>query len=63
MIQQRAQNDQLTVILQNALNFDQNSRKKAEEEIKNLMKQNFGHFLMELSKKLSFESEKKKSVK
>ena len=59
MIQQRAQNDQLTVILQNALNFDQNSRKKAEEEIKNLMKQNFGHFLMELSKKLSFESEKK----
>ena len=59
MFQQGAKNDQLTIILQNALNFDQNSRKKAEEEIKNLMKQNFGQFLIELSKKLSFESEKK----
>ena len=59
MFQQGAKNDQLTIILQNALNFDQNSRKKAEEKIKNLMKQNFGQFLIELSKKLSFESEKK----
>ena len=59
MIQQEQKNDQLTIILQNALNVDLNIRKQAEEEIKKLFNNNYGQFLVELSKKISYESEKK----
>ena len=59
MLQQNSQNDQLTIILQNALNFDQNIRKQAEDQISTFLSQNFGQFLVELSKKISTEQEKK----
>ena len=59
MIQQEQKDDQLTIILQNALNVDLNIRKQAEEEIKKLFNNNYGQFLVELSKKISYESEKK----
>ena len=59
MNQQGAQNDQLTIILESALNNNQHIRKQAEEQINQLVEQNLGQFLIELSKKISFESEKK----
>jgi hypothetical protein len=52
-----SQTDQLTIILQNAINNDQNIRKQAEDQITALINQNFGQFLIELSKKISTESE------
>ena len=54
-----SQNDQLTIILQNAMNNDQSIRKQAEDQITALINQNFGQFLIELSKKISTENEKK----
>ena len=62
MIQQEQKNDQLTIILQNALHVDLNIRNQAEEEIKKLFNNNYGQFLIELSKKISYESEKKRST-
>ena len=59
MNQQQVQNDQLTLILANILNPNQNIRKEAENEIQKLLELNFGQFLIEVSKKLSIESEKK----
>jgi hypothetical protein len=59
MIQQDPQNDQLTIILQNSLHWDPNIRGHAEEELEKLLKNNYGQFLIELSKKISYESEKK----
>lgn len=53
------QTDQLTIILGNAMNNDQNIRNQAEEQITALLNQNFGQFLIELSKKISTETEKK----
>ena len=54
-----SQTDQLTIILQNAMNNDQNIRKQAEDQITALINQNFGQSLIELSKKISTESEQK----
>ena len=59
MNQQQAQTDQLSIILENILNPNQNIRNEAENEINKLLDLNFGQFLIELSKKLSIESEKK----
>ena len=59
MNQQTNSNDQLTLILQNALNSNMNIRKQAEDQINQLMAQNFGPFLIELSNKISIEREKK----
>ena len=59
MNQQIDSNDQLTLILQNALNPDMNVRKQAEDQINHLIDQNFVQFLLELSLKISFEKEKK----
>ena len=59
MNQQTDSNDQLTLILQNALNPNENIRKQAEDQINQLIDQNFGPFLIELSQKIPFEREKK----
>ena len=59
MNQQIDSNDQLTLILQNALNPDMNVRKQAEDQINHLIDQNFVQFLLELSLKISNEKEKK----
>lgn len=59
MNQQTNSNDQLSLILQNALNSNENVRKQAEAQINQLIDQNFSQFLIELSKKISFENEKK----
>lgn len=63
MNQQIDSNDQLTLILQNALNPDMNVRKQAEDQINHLIDQNFVQFLLELSLKISNEKEKKKFAK
>ena len=59
MIQQQAQGDQLSIILQNILCPVDNIRKQAEAEVTKLLDENFAQFLIELSKKISTESEKK----
>ena len=59
MNQQIDSNDQLALILQNALNPNENIRKQAEDQINQLIGQKFGPFLIELSQKISFEKEKK----
>lgn len=61
MNQQIDSNDQLTLILQNALNPDMNVRKQAEDQINHLIDQNFVQFLLELSLKISNEKEKRSS--
>ena len=61
-MQQQAQNfvpDELSIYLENGLNPDPNIRKQAEDKITQLSHQDFGKFLIELSKKLSTEQEKK----
>lgn len=59
MNQQIDSSDQLAIILQNALNPNINVRKQAEEQISQLIDQNFVQFLIELSQKISIEKEKK----
>ena len=59
MNQQQAQNDQLSIILQNILSPIENIRKQSEAEVTKLLDENFAKFLIELSKKISTESEKK----
>jgi len=61
-MQQQSQNyqgDELSLYLENALNPDSNIRKQAEDKITFFCDQNFGQFLIELSKKISTEQEKK----
>ena len=60
MEQQSYQEEQLSLFLENALNPDMNIRKQAEDKINSICQQNFGAFLLELSKKISTEQEKKK---
>ena len=60
MEQQSYQEEQLSLFLENALNPDINIRKQAEDKINSICQQNFGAFLLELSKKISTEQEKKK---
>ena len=57
--QQNYQVDELSLCLESALNPDPNIRKQAENKIYFLCDQNFGQFLIELSKKISTEQEKK----
>ena len=59
MEQQSYQEEQLSLYLENALNPDMNIRKQAEDKINSICEQNFGGFLLELSKKISTEQEKK----
>ena len=59
MEQQSYQEEQLSLFLENALNPDINIRKQAEDKINSICQQNFGVFLLELSKKISTEQEKK----
>ena len=59
MEQQSYQEEQLSLYLENALNPDMNIRKQAEDKINSICGQNFGGFLLELSKKISTEQEKK----
>ena len=59
MLQQNSQIDELSIILKNVLNPNQNIRKSSEEQIEQLLNQNFGKFIIELSKKISTESEEK----
>ena len=59
MEQQSYQEEQLSLFLENALNPDLNIRKQAEDKINSICQQNFGGFLLELSKKISTEQEKK----
>ena len=59
MQEQNSQADQLSIILKSVLNPNQNIRQQAEEQINNFLLQNFGQFLIELSKKLSTETEEK----
>ena len=59
MEQQSYQEEQLSLFLENALNPDINIRKQAEDKINSICGQNFGGFLLELSKKISTEQEKK----
>ena len=57
--QQNYQGDEFSLYLENALNPDMNIRKQAEDKINQICNQNFGQFLIELSKKISTEQEKK----
>ena len=57
--QQNYQGDEFSLYLENALNPDMNIRKQAEDKINQICDQNFGQFLIELSKKISTEQEKK----
>jgi importin subunit beta-1 len=56
---QNYQGDELSIYLQNVLNPDMNIRKQAEDKINSICDQNFGQFLIELSKKISTEQETK----
>ena len=61
-MQQQAQNyqrDELSLFLENAINPDSNIRRQTEYEINYICDRNFGQFLIELSKKISTEQEKK----
>ena len=53
------QADELSLYLDSVLNPDINIRKQAEAKIESICEQNFGLFLIELSKKISTEQEKK----
>ena len=57
--QQGYQVDELSLYLDNVLNPDFNIRKQAEDKINYICDQNFGQFLIELSKKIATEQEKK----
>ena len=56
---QNSGNDQLSIILKNVLNPDSNIRIASENQITQFLSQNFGEFLVELSKKISTEEEDK----
>ena len=56
---QASQNDQLSIILKNILNPDLNIRQQSENQINQFLDQNFGLFLVELSKKIATEEEDK----
>lgn len=61
-MQQQVQNyqrDELSLFLENAINPDSNIRRQTEYEINYICDRNFGQFLIELSKKISTEQEKK----
>jgi len=58
-VQPNYQVDELSLCLESALNPDLNIRKQAENKIYFICDQNFGQFLIELSKKISTEQEKK----
>ena len=55
MNQQNSQNDQLSIILKSILNPNQNIRIQAENQINHFLSNNFGQFLIELSKKVDSE--------
>ena len=57
--QQNYQGDELSLYLENALSPLDNIRKPAEDKINYICDQNFGQFLIELSKKIATEQEKK----
>ena len=57
MFQQNSQNDQLSIILKSILDSNLDIRHKAEEKINQFLSQNFGEFLIELSKKIATENE------
>ena len=59
MLQQNS-NDQLSIILKNVLEPNPNIRQPAENQINALFAQNFGQFLIELSKKIATEEEENK---
>lgn len=59
MNQQQTQPDQLSLILDNVNNPDETIRRAAENEINRFLDENLGQFFIELSKKISTESEKK----
>ena len=59
MNQQQTQIDQLSLILENVTNPIEHIRKSAENEITRFSDENLGQFFIELSKKISTESEKK----
>ena len=52
MNQQQVQNEQLSLILANILNPNQNIRQAAENEIQKLLELNFGQFLINVSQKV-----------
>ena len=56
-MQSQNTNDQLSIILKNVLEPNQNIRQTAENQLKALLSQNFGQFLIELSKKIATEEE------
>ena len=59
MNQQQTQIDQLSLILENITNPIEQIRKAAENEVTRFSDENLGQFFIELSKKISTESEKK----
>ena len=59
MNQQQPQTDQLSLILENITNPSDPIRKQAENEITRFSDENLGLFFIELSKKISTETEKK----
>lgn len=59
MIQQNNPVDQLSIILKNTINPNDNIRQSAENQINEFVSQNLGQFLIELSKKISTEEEDK----
>ena len=56
---QNSGNDQISIILKNVLNSDPNIRLSSENQIEQMLSQNFGQFLIVLSKKISTEEEDK----
>ena len=59
MFQQNLPSDQLSLILKSILNSNLNIRHQAEAKINQFLSENFGEFLIELSKKISTENEDK----
>ena len=57
MFQPNTQTDQLSIILKSILDSNLNIRHQAEEKINQLLSENFGEFLIELSKKIATENE------
>ena len=56
-MQQNNQIDQLSIILTGVYNPDPNIRKQAEDQVQLFLSQNYGQFLIELSKRISTEQE------
>ena len=59
MLQSNFHQDELSIILKNVLNPNKDIRKSSEQQIEQFLDQNFGQFLLELSKKISTETEEK----